>query len=160
VRAPGLAAAACSVALSVLLGGCATARPALPPGERQPAVAVVPAPVTDQPPAPIPGPVAPVLEVETGVASYYANSLAGRRTASGEPYDPDELVAAHRHLPFGTILRVTDPASGRSVQVRVIDRGPFTPGRVLDVSWRAAEELGMIRRGLLRVYIEVLAYGS
>jgi rare lipoprotein A len=100
------------------------------------------------------------LDVRTGTASYYAASLAGRRTASGERYDPRALVAAHRHLPFGTVLRVTNPANDRSVEVRVIDRGPFTRGRVLDLSRRAAEELGMIRRGHAAVRIEVLSYGS
>jgi rare lipoprotein A len=100
------------------------------------------------------------LDVLTGTASYYASSLAGRRTASGERYDPRALVAAHRHLPFGTVLRVTNPANERSVEVRVIDRGPFTRGRVIDLSRRAAEELGMIRRGHAAVRIEVLSYGS
>jgi rare lipoprotein A len=100
-----------------------------------------------------------VLKVLTGVASYYASSLAGRRTASGERYDPRSLVAAHRQLPFGTRLRVTNPANGRSVEVRVIDRGPFTRGRVLDLSRSAAEELGMIRRGVASVRIEVLSGG-
>jgi rare lipoprotein A len=101
-----------------------------------------------------------VLDVLTGVASFYANSLAGRRTASGERYDPRALVAAHRQLPFGTRLRVTNPANDRSVEVRVIDRGPFTRGRVLDLSRRAAEDLGMIRRGHAPVRIEVLSYGN
>lgn len=101
-----------------------------------------------------------VLEVQTGSASYYASSLAGRRTASGERYDPRELVAAHRKLPFGTVLRVTNVKDGRSVEVRVIDRGPFARGRVLDVSRRAADALGMIRKGHVPVRIEVLSYGS
>ncbi|CAN5855491.1 hypothetical protein BH23GEM9_BH23GEM9_35170 [soil metagenome] len=108
----------------------------------------------------LPQPEAEVLEVLTGVASYYANSLAGRRTASGERYDPASLVAAHRHLPFGTLLRVVNPANGRSVEVRVIDRGPFTQGRVLDVSRGAAEALGIIRQGIAPVRIEVLSYGG
>jgi rare lipoprotein A len=103
---------------------------------------------------------AAVLEVQTGVASYYANSLAGRRTASGERYDPQDLVAAHRDLPFGTILRVTNLTNDRAVEVRVIDRGPFTSGRVLDLSRRAAEELDMISAGHVQVRIEVLAYGA
>jgi rare lipoprotein A len=101
-----------------------------------------------------------VLEVLEGTASFYANSLAGRRTASGARYNPRELVAAHRHLPFGTVLRVTNPANDRSVEVRVIDRGPFTRGRVIDLSRRAAEEIGIIRRGHAPVRIEVLSYGS
>jgi rare lipoprotein A len=101
-----------------------------------------------------------VLAVLTGTASFYADALAGRRTASGAPYDPQQLVAAHRTLPFGTILRVTNPDNGRSVEVRVIDRGPFTRGRVLDLSRSAAEALDMISRGVVPVRIEVLSYGN
>ncbi len=101
----------------------------------------------------------PALDVLTGRASYYAESLAGNLTASGEPYEPDSLVAAHRDLPFGTRIRVTNLRNGRSVQLRVIDRGPFVDGRVLDVSRRAAELLGFVKRGLTRVRIEVLRYG-
>jgi rare lipoprotein A len=101
-----------------------------------------------------------VLEVLTGTASYYAHALAGRRTASGERYDPQQLVAAHRSLPFGTILRVINPDNGRSVEVRVIDRGPFSPGRVIDLSRSAAEALDMVRRGVIPVRIEVLSYGN
>lgn len=111
--------------------------------------------------APAEAPAEPaVLEVQTGSASFYANSLAGRRTASGVPYRPRELVAAHRQLPFGTVLRVTSLTNDRSVEVRVVDRGPFAKGRVLDLSRRAAEELDMIRRGHMPVKIEVLSYGS
>jgi rare lipoprotein A len=100
-----------------------------------------------------------VLEIITGIASYYANSLAGRPTASGEPYDPASFIAAHRDLPFGSMLRVTNPANGLSVEVRVIDRGPFTEGRVIDLSRSAAEALDMVRQGILAVRIEVLSYG-
>jgi rare lipoprotein A len=101
-----------------------------------------------------------VLAVQTGSASYYSDALAGRPTASGEPYDPRQLVAAHREYPFGTILRVTSLASGRSVEVRVVDRGPFAYGRVLDLSRRAAEELDMIEAGHVEVRIEVLWFGG
>ena len=101
-----------------------------------------------------------VLEVQTGSASYYANSLAGNRTASGVPYDPRALVAAHRTLPFGTVLRVTNLENGREVQVRVVDRGPFARGRILDLSRRAAERIGMIRLGHVPVRVEVLSYGT
>ncbi len=97
-----------------------------------------------------------VLETQVGSASFYANSLAGRRTASGVRYDPREMVAAHRSLPFGSLLRVTNEANGQVVKVRVVDRGPFARGRVLDLSRVAAEELGFIRRGHTRVTIEVL----
>lgn len=99
----------------------------------------------------------PLLVLE-GSASWYSDALAGRRTASGEPYDPTELIAAHRALPFGTRLRVTNLANDRSVEVRVIDRGPFVAGRMLDLSRSAAERIGMIRAGHAPVRVEVLEY--
>lgn len=82
-----------------------------------------------------------------GMASYYGRSFAGRRTASGETFDPQQLTAAHRTLPFGSKVKVTNPANGRSVVVRINDRGPFSRGRVIDLSHRAAEDLGLIRSG-------------
>lgn len=111
-------------------------------------------PLIETPPEAVPEPA--VLQTLVGAASFYSNSLAGRRTASGVRYDPQEMVAAHRTLPFGSLLRVTNEANGRSVQVRVVDRGPFAKGRVLDLSRRAAEKLDFIRRGHTRVIIEVL----
>ena len=105
-------------------------------------------------------PVSDALLVLEGSASWYSDALAGRRTASGEPYDPTELIAAHRALPFGTLLRVTNLANDRSVEVRVIDRGPFVAGRILDLSRSAAEEIGIIRAGHGRVRVEVLQYGG
>lgn len=90
---------------------------------------------------------APELEASTGTASYYADRFTGKRTASGEAYDPEDFTAAHRTLPFGTRVRVTDMASGRSVIVRVNDRGPWSNGRVIDISRAAARELDLIRRG-------------
>ena len=109
--------------------------------------------------APAPTPEAALLVLE-GSASWYSDALAGRRTASGEPYDPAELIAAHRALPFGTRLRVTNLENERSVEVRVIDRGPFIAGRILDLSRSAAEEIGIVRAGHGRVRVEVLEYGG
>ncbi|MFY9686523.1 MAG: septal ring lytic transglycosylase RlpA family protein [Pseudolabrys sp.] len=86
----------------------------------------------------------------TGVAAYYSTDYSGR-TASGDRYDPNKFTAAHRSLPFGTRLRVSDPRSRRSVVVMVNDRGPFTKGRVLDLSLAAAKVLNMTGRGLLKV---------
>ncbi|HEY6023560.1 MAG TPA: septal ring lytic transglycosylase RlpA family protein [Pseudolabrys sp.] len=86
----------------------------------------------------------------SGVAAYYSADYAGR-TACGQPYDPKKFTAAHRTLPFGTRLRVTDPRSRRSVVVVVNDRGPFTKGRVLDLSLAAAKALRMTDRGLMKV---------
>ena len=88
-----------------------------------------------------------------GVASFYTE---GTQTASGERFDTHELTAAHPTLPFGTRLRVTNVASGRSVTVRVNDRGPFVPGRDVDVSYSAAETLGMVGRGVAKVKLDVV----
>ena len=86
----------------------------------------------------------------TGIAAYYSTDYSGR-TARGDRYDAAKFTAAHRSLPFGTRLRVTDPRSNRSVVVVVNDRGPFTKGRVLDLSLAAAKALNMTGRGLLNV---------
>ena len=88
-----------------------------------------------------------------GVASFYSE---GTRTASGEQFNPNELTAAHPNLPFGTKLRVTDVATGRSVVVRVNDRGPFVPGQVVDVSYSAAATLGIVGRGTAKVKLDVV----
>lgn len=96
-----------------------------------------------------------ITEVQTGTASYYARRLHGERTASGELHDEGELMAAHRTLPFGTRVRVTNLANDRSVVVVINDRGPYLKGRVLDVSRRAARELGFLERGITRVMLEV-----
>lgn len=91
-----------------------------------------------------------------GMASYYGRAFAGRRTASGEAFNPGELTAAHRTLPFGSRVKVTDISSGRSVVVRINDRGPFGHrGRLIDVSEAAARELGIIARGSGRVSISL-----
>jgi rare lipoprotein A len=91
---------------------------------------------------------APAFATSTGTASYYADRFAGQRTASGEAYDPADFTAAHRNLPFGTRVRVTNMANGESVVVRINDRGPWGGGRrLIDVSRAAARELGLIRSG-------------
>lgn len=91
-----------------------------------------------------------------GSASYYAARFHGRRTASGEAFDNAALTAAHRTLPFGSKVRVTNPANGRSVVVRINDRGPFTRGRAIDVSRAAAERLGLIARGHGQVQLALI----
>lgn len=88
-----------------------------------------------------------------GLASFYTE---GTETASGEKFDTHELTAAHPTLPFGTRLRVTNVNTGRSVTVRVNDRGPYVPGRVVDVSYSAAEALGMIKGGVAKVKLDVV----
>ena len=88
-----------------------------------------------------------------GIASFYTT---GTKTANGERFDTNELTAAHRTLPFGTRLRVTNVATGQSVTVRVNDRGPFIPGRIVDVTYSAATTLGMVGGGLAKVKLEVV----
>jgi rare lipoprotein A len=97
------------------------------------------------------------VETLTGKATYYANSLAGRKTASGEPYLPSVFSAAHRTLPFGTVVRVVRTDTNKYVYVRITDRGPFAGGgRIIDLSYVAAQRLGMIRAGVVPVRVEVL----
>ena len=99
-----------------------------------------------------------------GLASFYGREFHGRRTASGTRFDMTAMVAAHPSYPFGTRLRVTNLANGRSATVRVVDRGPAAAlradGLIIDVSHRAAELLGFLQRGRTRVRLEVLAWGS
>ncbi|HKQ98460.1 MAG TPA: septal ring lytic transglycosylase RlpA family protein [Candidatus Polarisedimenticolia bacterium] len=96
---------------------------------------------------------------EVGIASYYSETLQGRRTASGEPYDKRALTAAHRTLPFGSRVRVTNLANGLSVVVRINDRGPHVKGRMIDLSYAAARELHFIDQGTTRVRLEALDHG-
>ena len=98
----------------------------------------------------------PPPAAETGTASYYADKYHGRPTASGELFDMRQLTAAHPHLKFGTVVKVTNTQNHRTVLVRINDRGPFVRGRVIDLSLAAAEELQMIRRGLASVKLDVL----
>ncbi len=90
---------------------------------------------------------------ETGTASFYGAELAGRRTASGERYDPEAMTAAHPTLPLGAEVTVVAVATGRRVVVVINDRGPFTGGRDIDLSRRAAEKLGIIEKGVAKVNI-------
>jgi rare lipoprotein A len=96
-------------------------------------------------------------QVMTGKASYYHDSLHGRSTASGAPYNKNAMTAAHKTLPLGTLVRVTDPNTGRSVKLKVNDRGPFVKGRIIDLSRRAARSLGMLDKGVTNVRVEVLS---
>lgn len=87
-------------------------------------------------------------EFERGQASWYGPRFHGRRTASGERYDQHAMTAAHRTLPFGTLLRVRSLLTGKEIEVRVNDRGPFMPGRIIDISQAAAEAIGLTRLGV------------
>ncbi len=94
--------------------------------------------------------------VTTGIAAYYNDNLNGRPTASGEIYDRNKLTAAHRTLPFGTRVRVTNQQNGASVIVRINDRGPTNRQRIIDLSYAAAEAIGMLKAGVIPVKLEVL----
>ena len=93
---------------------------------------------------------------QTGSATYYANKFHGRRTANGERYDRAKFTAAHRTLPFGTVVRVTRISNGKRVTVRVNDRGPLKKGRIIDLSRAAAEQIDMISAGVVDVGIEIV----
>jgi rare lipoprotein A len=134
--------------VALALTGCATTGPALvtaPPPE-------MPAPQ----PAPVPAPKVAPRSAETGMASWYGKTHHGQPTASGETYDMHALTAAHRSLPLGTRVLVTNVQNDRSVEVRINDRGPFVRGRILDLSYAAALELGSLSHGAFRVKLRVL----
>lgn len=183
--------AALAVVLSGALAACEAARDEAPPtvnaaaavqltpeqiarlAERVPELGTEPLPAPQPRPDATPGEIPPrvadalspeVLETATGDASFYANQFEGRRTASGIPFRQNQMVAAHRAYPFGTILRVTNLSNDRAVNVRVVDRGPFGTSekakrRIIDLSRRAASELGFIGAGHARVRVEVLQWG-
>ncbi|PAV47668.1 septal ring lytic transglycosylase RlpA family lipoprotein [Pseudomonas sp. HAR-UPW-AIA-41] len=133
-----------------LLAGCARQLPVEP---------VTTPVVTPKPVAQAAPPVRPQPRYQLigqGKASYYAARLNGRRTASGERLDNADLTGAHRELPFGSLVRVTNLANQQSVIVRINDRGPHGGGRIIDVSRQAAEQLGMLRSGTAQVKLEQL----
>jgi rare lipoprotein A len=117
------------------------------------------APMAPAPMAPAPKAEAPAKssagDAETGLAAVYSDKLHGRRTASGQRYDRNQLTAAHKTLPFGTQVKVTNVKNNKSVVVRINDRGPTQAGRVLDLSPRAAKALGISPRGMADVRVEV-----
>jgi len=131
----------------MILGCLGCAHAATAPAPTQPAGE--PPPQTYEP--------APRISVEHGYASWYGAALAGRRTASGERFDPAKMTAAHRTLPFGTWVEVRRAEGGDPVRVRITDRGPFGhEDRIIDLSRRAAEKLGMIKSGVARVELRVV----
>ena len=95
-------------------------------------------------------------EHDRGLASWYGNAFRGRRTANGERFNPKDLTAAHRSLPFGTLVEVRDLHSGKSVVVRVNDRGPFDKGRIIDLSYAAARKLGILTIGATPVELRIV----
>lgn len=124
-----------------------TSGPVTPNPLAAPAVAT---PTTPAQPAPV------AVSHQTGLASWYGPGFAGRRTANGEVFDPSDLTAAHRELPFNTLVRVTNDETGASVVVRINDRGPFRSGRIIDLSRAAAEEIGMVGKGVGHVSLQVV----
>jgi rare lipoprotein A len=131
-RHPGRHFAAALLVGALALGGCRAVGPPLPP---------------EPPPA--------IGWSQTGIASWYGEPFHGRTTASGEVYDMEAMTAAHRTLPFGTVLRVDNLDNGRTTTLRINDRGPFVGNRILDVSRRGARELDMVGPGTARVRITV-----
>ena len=98
--------------------------------------------------------------VEQGIASWYGGDFHGRQTASGAVYDQFKLTAAHRLLPLGSVVRVTNAESGRAVEVVINDRGPYIKGRIIDLSYAAAEQLGGVDPGTLPVVVEAIQMGT
>ena len=130
----------------------AQAQSASAPAATPPAPAAVPAA-----PAAAPAAAAAPASATDGKIAYYGRKFAGRKTASGERFNPGALTMAHKTLPFGTKVKVTNLKNNRSVVVRVNDRGPTTPGRVGDVSLAAAQKLRMLRSGVVEAKLEVVA---
>ena len=98
-------------------------------------------------------------DTEVGIASWYGKKFHGRLTANGERFDMRKVSAAHKTLPFGTVVRVTDLGTHRSIKVRINDRGPFVEGRIIDLSRAAAKKLGMKKQGVAKVRLEVMRVG-
>lgn len=94
---------------------------------------------------------------QVGIASYYGPKWNGRRTANGEILDLNKLTAAHKSLPFNTLVKVTDLETGKSIIVRINDRGPYVKGRIIDLTDSAARELGILQKGIAKVKIEVIS---
>lgn len=128
------------------------------------AAAVVSAPVLE-PVAPqnaLPNPLpdrAPEAAPKAVEASYYGKGFAGKPTANGETFNPESMTAAHRTLPFGTVVKVTNAATGKSVNVTINDRGPFHGNREIDLSMGAAREIGMIASGTAKVMLDIVSRG-
>jgi len=133
-----------------LVTSCNTQQPPPPP---QPVPAVAPPP----PPPPPPPPQTKAPKPRGAVVSFQGNKSAGRPTASGEPYDPDDMTAASKTYPIGSRVEVTNPKNGKSVIVRINDRGPHVRGRSLDLSKAAAEELGITDKGVAHLKIRRVA---
>ena len=157
----GLRTAIGALAIAAIVAGCA--QQAVTP-EPAPAPPAAPVPATPEPSspqaAPAPRPQVPTGDIERGRVSLYGEDFAGKTTANGETFNPDALTMAHRTLPFGTRVRVTNLENQRSVVVTVNDRGPFVAGRIADLSLGAARQIGMVASGVIDAILEVIAPGS
>ncbi len=142
------------IALLAGLAGLAQAQNASAPAGAAPAA---PAPAAAAAPAPAAAPAGTPAEAGEGKLAWYGGKFAGRKTASGQRYDPGAMTMAHKSLPFGTRVRVTNLKNKRSVVLRVNDRGPTQGDRIGDVSLAAARKLGMLRSGVVDAKIEVVA---
>ncbi len=151
----------------LLLSGCGGKKPVQvavppPPAAEAPVAKTQPLPSAKAPAAEVnervPGvaPEAQVLLVETGIASWYGAPYHKRKGSNGEVYDMNALTAAHRTLPLGSRVRVTNTGTGNSVEVRITDRGPFVPGRIIDLSLAAARQIDLVKPGIAPVKLEVL----
>jgi len=99
-------------------------------------------------------------QVLTGECSYYADKFHGRKTANGEIFDMHQLTAAHKTLPFNTILEIENIANNKKVKVRINDRGPFKPGRIVDLSYAAAKKIDMIKSGTAKIKARIIKLGG
>jgi rare lipoprotein A len=133
----------------LLLHGCALLQEKPSPVGTAPSVANI---VKPSPPRPV-----EPLKMEVGHASWYGPQFNGKKTASGTIFDQSQFTAAHRNLPLGSRVRVTNLENEKSVEVEINDRGPFVAGRIIDVSRAAAKALGMLEDGITRVRVELLA---
>jgi rare lipoprotein A len=148
------------IGFALILTACGTQTASQPQPQPAP-VAPAPPPLPAAPPPPPPAAPPPPAESQerqlgpstTVKASYQGRSTAGHKTANGEHYNPNGLTAASRTLPIGSTVKVTNPDTGRSVKVRINDRGPFVHGRSLDLSKRAAEKIGITHKGAARVKV-------
>ncbi len=96
------------------------------------------------------------MSAEEGVAAYYSNKFQGKKMVNGKPYDKNKLTAAHKTLPLGTKVKVTDLKNSKSVTVTITDRGPHSKNRIIDLSYAAAKKIGLIRAGLSRVKLDLV----
>ncbi|HLW78842.1 MAG TPA: septal ring lytic transglycosylase RlpA family protein, partial [Terriglobia bacterium] len=167
-----LGAARAAVAATLLVStGCLHRHRAAPiaqtsaPVQTYPAEAPSAQPIPGHPPprlpahAPATAPAVPMVQGEEGLASWYGHPFHGRSTSSGEIYNMYDITAAHKTLPFGTQVRVHDLDNGQSVDVRINDRGPFVEGRIIDLSYAAAQQLHLVGPGTALVWLEILNPG-